>query len=95
MLKGKNFLKSFLILIAINLAGCPAHGPPLIEECILGDAGCLCYDPRLPKEEQEYTLVYEDCKNYIATNPSDYDEMSQYVDNLSKENEELKDKCKL
>lgn len=54
----------FVALLCIGSSSCRTM--PMTETCLIGDAGCLCIDPRLPDGEQEYTLTFEDCKNYVA-----------------------------
>lgn len=43
--------------------------PPLTEVCIVGDAGCVCSDPRRPDGEQDYVLTFEECRNFVARSP--------------------------
>lgn len=54
------------------------HQPPR-EVCVIGDAGCLCFDPRLPVDQQSYRRTFAECVNYIATNPVDYDAGQEWV----------------
>jgi hypothetical protein len=61
----------------IFLSGCLNR--PEAEICVLGDAGCICHDPRLPKEQQDYTRTFKECINYIATNPDDYQAGEEWV----------------
>ncbi len=77
-------LSACLILSAVSSC---AHGfgrparpkQPPRELCILGDSGCVCFDPRLPADRQTYILPYEQCRNYVATNPVDYDAHQEWV----------------
>ncbi len=81
-------LRIFLISVFALVLGSCKITPPRTELCILGDAGLLCRDERLPKDEQECVRRYpgnidplpegfKECEggpiNYIATNPDDYD----------------------
>lgn len=80
---------SLLAACLILSAGCSstAHGfgrparpkQPPRELCILGNSGCVCFDPRLPEEQQSYILPYEQCLNYVATNPVDYDTHQEWI----------------
>lgn len=78
MKRGQNLLKNFLISGTIFLSiGCHSL-PPKVELCIIGNAGCICHDDRLPVGEQDYVRTFEQCVNYIATNPVDYQTMQEY-----------------
>jgi hypothetical protein len=86
MMTGKRFLEiskglgalCLLILSSILLSGCRGSMPP-IELCIVGDSGCICNDPRLPVGRQEYVISFSECRNYIATNPKDYQDTQEWV----------------
>lgn len=54
----------FVVCLSIALASCRTL--PEVETCLIGDAGCLCIDPRLPEGEREYTLTFDECRNYVA-----------------------------
>jgi len=75
-----------LILISCSLllgaASCDQHKPPVVERCILGDEGCVCIDRRI--DDEPYIIPYEECKNYIATNPSDYGALKKWHDSKIK-----------
>lgn len=60
----KNAASLFVACLSIVTASCRTL--PVTETCLIGDAGCLCVDPRRPDGEQEYTLTFEECKNYVA-----------------------------
>jgi hypothetical protein len=73
-------------LLLSSVTSCAALGfghsrpkQPPRELCILGDAGCLCFDPRLPVDQQSYVRPYPQCLNYIATNPVDYDAGQEWI----------------
>lgn len=55
------------LLSALLLNGC--RSAPITEICIVGDDGCLCFDPRLAPEHQEYSLTFPQCKNFVARSP--------------------------
>jgi hypothetical protein len=57
----------------------PALEQPQEELCVLGDGGCLCFDPRLPAEQQSYVLSFSECKNHIATNVTDYNAKQDWI----------------
>lgn len=73
--------------LSVGLGSCAAFGlgkprpprQPPREICILGDTGCVCFDPRLPEGQQSYVRPYPECRNYIATNPIDYDAGQEWV----------------
>lgn len=65
-----NLLNACLILLI--LSSCKNYEPPKGELCIIGDAGGICYDIRLPEGEREYILPHDEMINYIATNPDDW-----------------------
>lgn len=65
----KSLLRGLLILAVICQVSCRLK-PPKQELCIIGDRGCICYDER--KDPKEYMLTFDECRNYIATNPDDY-----------------------
>jgi hypothetical protein len=52
---------------------------PVRESCMVGEAGCVCFDPRRPEGEQHYTLSFEACRNYIAYHPSEYDTLQEWI----------------
>lgn len=52
---------------------------PPRELCVVGDAGLVCFDPRLPVDKQSYVLPFPESVNYIATNPVDYDAGQEWV----------------
>jgi hypothetical protein len=80
------WLVGFLSL-SVGLGSCAAFGlggpkpprQPPRELCILGDSGCICFDPRLPEGKQSYVLTYAECRNYVATNPADYDAGQEWI----------------
>lgn len=88
MRKGRSLSKNFLIsgIISLSFFACKS-APPKIEHCILngGDSpGCVCIDSRLGSgeypdgttpigEDGAYFRPLEQCNNYIAISPSDYE----------------------
>ena len=54
----------FAVFLSIASGSCRTM--PVTETCLIGDAGCLCIDPRRPDGEQEYTLTFDECRNYVA-----------------------------
>ena len=88
----QKLMKSALVLIAslifLGISRCEKYTPPEIERCIIGDAGCICYDPRLEDEDQNYVKSFEQCANYLATNPNDYGEMWEWAQDLKNRLEE-------
>lgn len=74
-------------LLLSSVTSCAALGfgrparpvQPPRELCILGDSGCLCFDPRLPVDQQSYLRSFSDCRNYVATNPMDYDSQQEWI----------------
>lgn len=70
-----------------SVSSCAAFGlgrarqpvQPPREICVVGDAGCLCFDPRLPVDKQSYVRSFADCRNYIGTNPMDYDGQQAWI----------------
>lgn len=73
-------------LVLSSASSCAALGfgrkqptQPPKELCIIGDAGCLCFDPRMPPEQGSYTRPFPECVNYIATNPMDYDAQQAWI----------------
>jgi hypothetical protein len=56
---------------------------------MVGEAGCVCFDPRLPKCEpgfipdspvcQTYVLSFESCRNYIVYHPDEYDTLQEWI----------------
>lgn len=77
---------SLLVTLAILLSGASkcSTKPPQIERCLIGDSGCICFDPRLPSGQREYTLSFKECLNYIATNPDDYMTAQEWCANNKK-----------
>ncbi len=73
-------------LLIIGCAG--RHKPPKIELCIIGDAGLICNDPRLESDVRDYTIPIEDAKNYLCTNPDDYNTLQKWMNSKIKELEE-------
>ena len=60
-----SFLKlAFFLAASLSWFGC--RTPPLVETCLIGDDGCICSDPRKPEGEQDYTLSWDECRNYVA-----------------------------
>lgn len=63
----------------------PALDQPPAELCILGDSGCVCFDPRLPVGQQTYIRKYGapessgGCLNYQATNITDYNAKQDWI----------------
>lgn len=39
---------------------------PEVENCLIGDAGCICLDRRLEEGSQSYILTFDECRNYVA-----------------------------
>lgn len=77
MLKDLMLLKLFLV----GLLGCPLSGclsAPMGATCVVGESGCACYDPTLPKSERSYLLSFEECINYIAHPPDYYQELIEF-----------------
>lgn len=82
-------LNGFLSLsVGLSASGCAhafgRHTPipytqPARVSCMVGESGCVCFDPRLPVEEQHYTLSFEACRNYIAFDPSEYDTLQEWI----------------
>jgi len=76
-----------LVSLSIALSSCAALGfgrprqpeQPPREICNVGEQGCACFDPRRPKGEQSYMLTFEECRNYVATNPVDYDGSQEWI----------------
>lgn len=56
-----------LAILATCLEGCKTL--PKGEVCLIGDAGCVCYDETLPKDQQDYILPFDKCRNYVAISP--------------------------
>lgn len=57
----------------------PALEQPEAEVCVLGDSGCICFDPRLPVDQQSYVRSFQECKNYVATNVTDYNAKQDWI----------------
>lgn len=73
------WLASLLALVAF-LASVPAcRPPPAVEVCIVGESGCVCSDPRLPDGAQDYTLTFEQCRNFIARSPESEQTIRRWV----------------
>jgi hypothetical protein len=70
------------LAVCLSLTGCKTA--PKIEVCIIGDAGLLCFDPRKPDGEREYTRTYLQSYNYIATNPHDFQTLIEYCERRGK-----------
>lgn len=81
MKSGLVLLSSFLTLAVASSSCAWALGvrrpvePPTTEVCILGIAGCICYDPRTTAGHQIRPYGVEasqgGCLNYVATSPDD------------------------
>ncbi len=72
----KSLFKGLAVIALLLECGCNTF--PVIEVCILGDAGLICDDERIPKEKT-YVKRFEDSKNYICTNPQDYSSALEWV----------------
>ena len=79
MMKEKNFLRNCLIFSIPLLMGatCEQHQPPEVENCLLGDEGCICLDPRI--SEDPYVISFDECRNYHLTNPDDFATLKKWV----------------
>lgn len=88
MRNGRFWLAVCLSLSAISCAH--AFGPkrperPAREICILGVSGCVCFDPRLSKDRQNYIRPYDrpwgdgGCLDFIATNVVDHDAGEEWI----------------
>lgn len=77
----KPWLRVFLITSLACLSSCKSA--PLIEWCIVGDAGLICIDPRLDEGKREYERTFKEAVNYIATNPNDLKTLMEYCDKRS------------
>ncbi len=58
---------AWVAFLGVSLSGC--RSVPITEVCLVGDAGCVCSDPRRPEGEQEYILSFEECRNFVARSP--------------------------
>ena len=67
MRNARLWLASSLASVVFLGSGC--RTAPIVEVCLLGEAGCVCSDPRLPAGAQDYVLTFEECRNYIARSP--------------------------
>ncbi len=67
----------FLVLSVLVLSGCKTF--PVKPVCLVGDSGCVCHDARLPKPQQDYTLPFDKCLNYVCTDPDSYIDMRLWV----------------
>ncbi len=67
-----------LAAIILSLNGC-ATPPPPGEDCIVGDAGCVCFDPTKPKGKQDYILSFKDCVNYVAESAARRDQLEKWA----------------
>lgn len=74
----KNSLISFgTVLSFVLLASCGSKGPK-VEVCILGSSSAAqCHDERLAKGKQDYERSARQLRNYVATNPTDFNTIAQ------------------
>ena len=47
--------------------------------CVIGDSGCICFDPRLPVDQQNYVKTFRECINYQAMEPQDYNNLQGWI----------------
>lgn len=71
----KNLLSGLVLLSTLNSC---YRKPPEIETCIMGNIGLICFDPRLPQDQQEYVIKYP-IVNYICTSPGDYEIYENWI----------------
>jgi len=76
--------------LSMGMSSCRKHNFPMVERCIIGDDACLCFDPRLPRRQQEYDIPLAECVNYIATNPGDYDRIRVWTEEKIEELEQCR-----
>jgi len=74
----KPWLRVCLITSLACLSSCK-HAP-LIEWCVIGDVGLICFDDRNEPGKKEYMRPFEASKNYVATNPADLRVLLEYCD---------------
>ncbi len=78
-----SYFISLFALFAILLGSCNSvpKSFPKGPGCILGDAGCICFDPTLPEGKQRYEIAYgaEGCLNNVATTPLQYAKIREWV----------------
>jgi len=56
---------------------------PVGELCLIGNQGCVCNDPR--KTPPNYVISFDECLNFIATNPYDYQRLMDFISDLQEE----------
>ena len=89
-------MKSLLIYIVacVSLISCDDEIKlPEIEECTILSRTAICTDKRLPDNEQEYRRYFSEMRAYQCTNPSDYKEMQNKMEDLLKELATLRRRC--
>ena len=80
MRNGYNWLNVCLIIsVGLLAASCQTLKGPKIAICIIGDGGCACHDQRLPEADRNYILPFEQCKNFIATPPDDFQTLQEFM----------------
>ena len=75
-----------LVITLILVLGLPACSstPPVIERCIVGDAGLVCVDMRKPEKEQSYDRTFKNAVNMICTNPDDFGVWLEWIQRNTK-----------
>lgn len=63
-------------IIFLVFSGCITA--PEIEVCVIGSSGCVCHDPRLASDKQDYVRTFSECVNYFATNQADFATLEEY-----------------
>jgi hypothetical protein len=77
----KTTMKGFcLLVLLIVFASCEKIKPPQTEQCIFGDSGLICNDPRL--ETPDYILLFEQSKNYVCVSPTSYSVLYNWTDKV-------------
>lgn len=88
-LKGVHYFVS-LLSITVALSGCStlayAFGKkrstfPKVPTCMVGDGGCVCYDPIA---QLDFTLTFEQCKNYIVYSPDNWNVINDWMERSCK-----------
>lgn len=86
----RSALLLLVVLLNLSASNCLAFGSkrpvrPVREVCVLGESGCMCFDPRLDPEKQSYIRPYDKkfteggCLDFVATNIIDYDAGEEWI----------------